>query len=290
MPADVFPKAVIVPGHGDVPINVWDYGGSGAPLLLLHCTGTLGRVWDPVAALLTPHFHVMAPDARGHGQSGKPDEREDYRWEHSGRDLLCVMDALVPGEECLAVGHSGGGACAAYAELFRPGTFRRTVLIDPIIAPAIAFSGETDLAKSARRRRTHFESRAFARERFAARPPMRSWCAAALDAYVNYGLVDCSDGQVALACPRHVEAWLYELGGAHDVFDRLAELQFETLLVTGSRSDIKPLAELQFPRFSRASFHCIEGAGHFIPQEVPETLAALIMAWLGECLSASKGA
>ena len=47
-----------------------DWGNADAPLLLLvhggrdHC-----RSWDVIARALQPHFHVLAPDLRGHGDS-----------------------------------------------------------------------------------------------------------------------------------------------------------------------------------------------------------------------------
>ena len=47
-----------------------DWGNDAAPPLILvhggldHC-----RNWDAIARELQPHFHVMAPDLRGHGDS-----------------------------------------------------------------------------------------------------------------------------------------------------------------------------------------------------------------------------
>ncbi|MCH7910243.1 MAG: alpha/beta fold hydrolase, partial [Candidatus Hydrogenedentes bacterium] len=61
-----------VTGFDGVALNVWDLGGDGPPLLLCHCTGTHGRVWDPLLPRLLEHFHVYAPDTRGHGDSEKP--------------------------------------------------------------------------------------------------------------------------------------------------------------------------------------------------------------------------
>ena len=47
-----------------------DWGNEAAPPLILvhggldHC-----RNWDAIARELQPHFHVVAPDLRGHGDS-----------------------------------------------------------------------------------------------------------------------------------------------------------------------------------------------------------------------------
>src|SRR5260370_6869989 len=50
--------------------HVLDWGGEGRPpLLLLHGFTGHAHAWDTLAVALQPHFHVMALDARGHGDS-----------------------------------------------------------------------------------------------------------------------------------------------------------------------------------------------------------------------------
>jgi len=47
-----------------------DWGNAGAPpLILLHGGNDHARSWDDVALRLRDHFHVVAPDLRGHGDS-----------------------------------------------------------------------------------------------------------------------------------------------------------------------------------------------------------------------------
>jgi len=47
-----------------------DYGGRGRPpLLFLHGGSAHAHWWDFVAPAFTEHFHVMALDQRGHGDS-----------------------------------------------------------------------------------------------------------------------------------------------------------------------------------------------------------------------------
>jgi lipase len=152
----VHPKAFSISGHQGVSLNAWDYGGDGPPLLLLHCTGTHGRIWDPLVEHFLPSFRVFSLDTRGHGDSAKPAEREAYAWIHSGRDVLAVADALGFGSGLRVAGHSAGGAHAAYAAWLRPGVFARMALIDPVIGPASFFAGERPLAQKARQRRDTF--------------------------------------------------------------------------------------------------------------------------------------
>src|SRR5206468_48214 len=55
--------------HG-LRLHYADWGNEGAPAVILvhggrdHC-----RSWDVIARSLQPHFHVLAPDLRGHGDS-----------------------------------------------------------------------------------------------------------------------------------------------------------------------------------------------------------------------------
>jgi pimeloyl-ACP methyl ester carboxylesterase len=63
-------------------IALLDWGGDG-PLVLMHhangfCAGTLGLV----AEALVPAFRVIAMDARGHGDSSRPEGPNAYAWDH----------------------------------------------------------------------------------------------------------------------------------------------------------------------------------------------------------------
>ncbi|MFP4502946.1 MAG: alpha/beta fold hydrolase [Candidatus Hydrogenedentota bacterium] len=275
------PVAIRVEGHGRLPINVWDYGGDGPPLVLCHCTGAVARVWDPVIGRLCGRYRPIAIDTRGHGDSGRPAQRADYAWAHSGRDILAAVDSLCPGTGLWAVGHSGGAAHIAYAALQRPGVFSRAVLIEAIVGPPEAFEGDSTLADNARRRRNTFESRADARRRFRSKPPMNTWHEEALEAYVQHGLTVQKHGGVHLKLPGEIEAFCYEMGGAHDVYDQLAQMSLPALLVAGSESNCRFLVAGQAARMPAVQERIVAGAGHFIPQERPATTAGLIDGWFG---------
>ena len=58
------------------------------PLILLHATGFLARLWQPVAEKLTTRFDVYALDMRGHGDSDKPPpEGDNYHCRNLVADL-----------------------------------------------------------------------------------------------------------------------------------------------------------------------------------------------------------
>jgi pimeloyl-ACP methyl ester carboxylesterase len=271
------PKSVRVDGHEGVGINVWDYGGTGPTLLLCHCTGTHGRIWDPIAPLLTPHFRVLAPDTRGHGDSDKPDDLDLYSWHYSGHDLYNIIQQLDLKTPLLAVGHSAGGTQLCYCELDRPGTFEKLLLIDPIIGPEAAVLSPNPMGEAARRRKEVFPSFASVEERLGSKPPMNAWTPEMLTAYVRHGFYEGDDGQVHLKCPGRVEGAVYDRGGAPDVYDRLSDLTCDIALVTSDNSNVHALIELQHERLGPHEYIELEGPSHFIPQEIPETVAEIIL-------------
>ena len=46
--------------------------GKGIPVVLLHGFPQTHAMWANVAPLLSNYYHVICPDLRGYGQSGKP--------------------------------------------------------------------------------------------------------------------------------------------------------------------------------------------------------------------------
>lgn len=274
------PEALFIEGYQGVKIRVWDFGGDGPPLLLSHCTGTHGRVWDPLVPELANRFHVYALDTRGHGDSDKPEEESAYLLENFGEDILALVDALELGDHVHTVGHSAGASSLCYASWKRPTIFKRAVLIDPILGPSQGFQGENPLAKASRRRKNDFPDRATAEARYASKPPMQSWDPRVLTAYVEHGFRETEDGQITLKCQGPIEAMVYDALEPGEVFDHLAELPLEVCLVTGEHSNVARMAEMQRERFRSVEYHVLAGAGHFIPQEKPDEVTQLILDWL----------
>jgi pimeloyl-ACP methyl ester carboxylesterase len=72
--------------------------GAGPPVLLLHGFAANRRTnWEApgvVAALVAAGRHVIAADARGHGESGKPHEPDAYANDAMVRDARALLDHL----------------------------------------------------------------------------------------------------------------------------------------------------------------------------------------------------
>lgn len=99
-----------------------DWGNDDAPLMLLvHGGRDHGRSWDLIARSLQPHFRVLAPDLRGHGDSD---------WTRGGSysltEYVYDLSRLVrstAAHQVTIIGHSMGGMVG----LIYAGTFPEEV-------------------------------------------------------------------------------------------------------------------------------------------------------------------
>jgi len=122
----------------DGTLRVWEWPGGPPDALLLHGIGNYGRYWDLFADAIGVRMRLVAPDARGHGDSGKPSE--GYRPEDFVADALAVMDAQRMARP-IVVGHSMGGFHAAALTLAHPGRVRALVLVD--VGPKVEDAGSS---------------------------------------------------------------------------------------------------------------------------------------------------
>ena len=93
----------------------YEQSGAGPALMLLHGGGHSRQVWHEVNYVerLQSHFTVIAPDLRGHGESGSPTDPADYTADKMVQDILAVADAC--GVERFAIwGFSFGGKVGRY--------------------------------------------------------------------------------------------------------------------------------------------------------------------------------
>ena len=126
---------IMVPGDG-TDIFLRHAGAPDAPgLLLLHGYPQTSAMWHLVAPLLTADYHVICPDLRGYGRSGKPDTDDahaPYSKRAMARDMIAVMDHF--GHDQFFVGaHDRGARVAHRLALDFEDRVRAMVLLD--IAP-----------------------------------------------------------------------------------------------------------------------------------------------------------
>ena len=64
------PETFLVDANG-IRLSCQDWGGEGSPIVILHATGFLGRVYRPIALALRSMGRVYSYDQRGHGDSSR---------------------------------------------------------------------------------------------------------------------------------------------------------------------------------------------------------------------------
>ena len=265
----------MIPSTDGVEVALHDLGGSGPPLLLLHATGFHGPAYTAVASALHEHYHVWAPDLRGHADAITPDI--PLPWRGMTDDTLAVLDHLGFDEPVRAVGHSMGGATVVNTELRRPGSILRAWLFEPIIFPAEGRApGPNPIAAIARRRRAEFASIDDAVAHLLTRPLFEKVAEDVVRDYVVHAFRPSDRGGVELKASPEIEARVFD-GIDLELYPRIGEVDIPITVVgsggTDPASHIAPVAAEGFPR---GRFTHWPDNTHLGPFEDPQRAAAEI--------------
>ena len=104
----------------------WHQGNK--PLLLLHGLADHGLIWSSLGNFLAQDYHIVAPDLRGHGDSGKPSQG------YSFADVIVDLEALVNHlgwSKFPVLGHSWAGKLVPIWARQNPQLFNSLILVDP---------------------------------------------------------------------------------------------------------------------------------------------------------------
>jgi pimeloyl-ACP methyl ester carboxylesterase len=269
-----------------VGVAVYDFGGEGPDVVLVHATGFCAGPFGPLARRLAGRFHCWGLDLRGHGLSDRPADG-DYAWSGFATDVLTVVDHLGL-DRPLGFGHSCGGAAVLLAEQARPGRFRSLYCFEPVVMPDAArarITGSNPLADGALRRRETFPSAEVALANYASKPPYSELDAEALRLYVETGFeplpaAEGGDGRtIRLRCRRQDEAAVFTAAVHHEAFAHLGEVSCPVTLSCGAETDAFG------PRLMRADAEPIRhgrvevlpGMGHFGPLQRPDAVATSVV-------------
>jgi pimeloyl-ACP methyl ester carboxylesterase len=108
-------------------VNTWyDERGDGDPLVLLHGGVVDSRFFEPNLEPLAERFHVYLPERRGHGHTADVDGPITYQL--MADDTIAFLDAVLGGPADL-VGHSDGAFVAMLVAIQRPDLVNRLVMI-----------------------------------------------------------------------------------------------------------------------------------------------------------------
>ncbi|MTD54456.1 alpha/beta fold hydrolase [Amycolatopsis pithecellobii] len=104
------------------------WGGSGAPMVLLHGWPQTGRIWRHVMPELAENYTVVVPDLRGSGASERP--ADGYQKTNQARDMRGVLAALGLTGPAVVVGHDIGAMVASAWAAKYPEDVAALVLLD----------------------------------------------------------------------------------------------------------------------------------------------------------------
>ncbi len=267
---------------------MYDFGGQGEDLLLVHATGFCAQVFTPLAGDLREGFHCWGLDLRAHGRSDRPPD-DNFAWSGFATDVLAAVDHLELTSPA-GFGHSCGGASLLLAELARPGTFRSLYCFEPVVLP-VEPGGEppwfedNPMTVAARRRRESFPTAEDAFVNFSSKPPFSELDPEALCCYVEAGFepipaAEGGDGDaIRLRCRREDEAMIYANGASHGAFGRLGEIGCPVTLVCGEFTDAfgLPFLEADAGRLRQATIEVLKGLGHFGPLQRPPVVSASVV-------------
>ncbi len=252
-----------------------DWGGSGAPLVMLHGLSGHARTWDHTAAALSGRYHVLALDQRGHGDT---DWAPQYGLRPMAKDLLGFLDALDLGEVTL-MGLSMGGLVSFVFAAAHSDRVTRMVIMD--IGPEIAPAGSANVASSLAAKDV-FSSveEAFAQARAANPRPTD----ATLRHRVTHNLRPLSDGTLTFKYDKDLRR------NPRALFDHTPDelwaawraVSCPVLLVRGADSDVlaADTAQRMLAENPNVSFASIPDCGHSITLDRPDGLLEVVTPWL----------
>lgn len=273
--------------------------GSGPLVVLAHGFPDLALTWRlQVQALVAAGYRVVAPDMRGYGASSRPESVEAYRSDVIGGDLTGLLDHEGV-ERAHFVGHDWGAASVWPLGLVYPD---RVLSLAGLSVPYAPPSPAPPTEIFRRRLGDDFYMLRFHRDEVI--PVLERDVAHTLALLLNGRMGELGTG---LASER--PSWLPE-----DVFEeyvaaftrtgfaaalryyrsidanwRLAtqqattEVEAPSLFVTGSRDPVARFmpADAGAASFRALDLHVVDGAGHWVHQEEPDQVNALLLDHLG---------
>jgi pimeloyl-ACP methyl ester carboxylesterase len=252
--------------------------GQGAPLLLLHGPPFGHQVWGPVIPYLAGHFRVVAPDLPGYGRS--PQLKGDDTPDALIRLMAGLMTSLrmVPG---FVAGASFGGGVALGLAARHPERVHGLVAAGALGVEHWPATLQARLARAVRglpgalalgmRLAPRAQARWFLRGALGDRRAADG----VLVEQVAATLRSTTGRRALIRALRRLDDWRF-------VTRQFGGIRAPTLLVWGERDALYglPVAERMRHAIHGARLVTIAGAGHLLPVERPEELAAMMRNFL----------
>ena len=268
---------------GDLAFTVDQAGPeTGSPVLMLHGFPQTRRAWrSQMGVLSAAGFRCVAPDQRGYSPGARPGETSAYAAPNMVADAFAIMTALGHARFHL-VGHDWGGQIAWLMAAEQPQRLKSLTVLSRPHPAAFARALKEDAAQAARsgHHRTLLEDGAAAAIRADDMAGFRRMFAAqgvpadTAQAYVS-----------ALSEPGAIEAAIawYKAGGAALRASDVPAVTVRTLYIWGDAdATVGRAAAEGTAAFVTGAyrFEVIPGAGHFLTDQVQETVNRLLVARL----------
>jgi esterase len=257
-------------GAEPIELRAWEWPGDAPTTLLLHGIGNYGRYWDFFADAVAGRLRLIATDARGHGESGKP--TESYAPQEFVADALTVLDALAI-ERAMIVGHSMGGTHAIRLAAEHPDRVERLVVVDAGPEPMPEGSERARRLSLERPERFEYADEALAYLR-------RTSPGYSEEVYANRmrWLFREDAGDVVWRSSHDALASIMSGAGRGDLWDALRAVSCPTLLVRGTRSNVLSADVAQRMLNTLANGRLVElDAGHNVALDRPVDLAQIVL-------------
>jgi lipase len=279
MENDVMPQ-VMTQDIGDADLSYLFYDGEGPTLILMHATGFLPWLWHPIARGLGPSWRVIAPYFCDHRET-EP-EKGGLNWLIIAEDLAIFCERLGIKNAAL-VGHSMGATVLTLAHAAFGLDARGIILIEPIFLPQDFYKAKLavedhPLASKSIKRKDYWESKSEALSYLKSKKLFMNWDEEMLELYIQYGMKDCDNGGLTLACTPKREASLFMGGMHHDPWPFIPKVRCPALVVEGEESENRHFIDLKMATstFPNATYRLLKGAGHLIPMEKPQEITGII--------------
>jgi pimeloyl-ACP methyl ester carboxylesterase len=255
---------------------------SGVPVLLLHGFPETHHMWArSMKALAQAGYRAIAPDQRGYSPGARPEGFEPYATAHLIADALGVMDTLGA-QKFHVVGHDWGGQIAWLLATSSPERVESLFVLSRPHPAAFARAIQEDSAQAERSRHhsAFLEEGAAQRMREAGLEPLRI-------AMRGAGVpdVEIEIYTRAMLHPGAIESAMNWYRANTIADPTIPPLDLPTTYVWGTEDATVGRRAAELTReFVRGpySFEAVGGASHFLVDQDPDKITALLLAHLAK--------
>ncbi len=266
----------------DLKLHYQEWGNADSPaIVMVHGFGVSGHMFDEFAERMQDHYHLLAIDQRGHGDSDWSVDG-DYSREAFVQDLEGFRESLKL-ERFILVGHSMGGLNAVSYTNAYSHRVRALVLVD--VGPESAKEGVDNIVRFTRGPdELEFEEFVELAHRFNQRRTLEN-----IRERMRHRLKPADSGKWTWKFDKRFrqEDSGLKIGSElsnDQSWQLFRDVRVPTLLVRGAESDVlsPETAERATREMDRARLVTVSRAGHSVPGDNPDEFTAAVREFLSD--------